>query len=84
MQTMFPATFQPLGKLIVLEDNEGVINMCKKGRAPALRHTPRTFKIDLDLLFERLITGEAIKLRFVRTIRQIADMFTKAQFTNRL
>ena len=35
-------------KLVILEDNEPVIQMCIKCRAPALRHLARTLRINLD------------------------------------
>ena len=38
--------------LKVLEDNDAVIHMCIKSRAPKLRHLARTLRVDLDWLFE--------------------------------
>ena len=42
--------------LKVLEDNDAVIHMCVKARAPKLRHLARTIRIDLDWLFERFLS----------------------------
>ena len=41
-------------KLLILEDNGAVIKMTIKGRSPAMRHVPRTHRVDLDWLFERI------------------------------
>ena len=67
--------------LIVLEDNEPVIKMTVKQRWPQLRYVPRTHKIDLDWLFERFAKDSGIKIRYVNTKDQIADIFTKGMFT---
>ena len=67
--------------LVVLEDNDAVIKMCEKGRCPAMRHVARTHRIDLDWLFERLLHDPAIKIRYIDTKLQLADMFTKGAFS---
>jgi hypothetical protein len=72
------------GKLIVFEDNEAVIKMTIKGRSPNMRHVPRTHRIDLDWLFERIRDDPGIWIRFVRTKEQMADIFTKGSFTAEL
>ena len=41
-------------KLVVMEDNEAVIKITIKGRSPAMRHVSRTYRVDLDALFERI------------------------------
>ena len=58
-----------------------LIKMTIKGRSPTLRHLPRTHRVDLDWLFERLKDDPGIFMRFVETKEQIADIFTKGQFT---
>ena len=70
-------------KLIIMEDNEAVIQMCKKGRSPNMRHVSRTHRVSLDWLFERLATGrdEGIHMKWVDTLNQIADIMTKGSFT---
>ncbi len=70
-----------LAKLILLEDNDAVIKMCTKGRSPALRHVTRTHRVDLDWLFERIRTDPGMRIKFVGTKKQIADIFTKGAFT---
>jgi hypothetical protein len=65
-----------------LEDNDAVIKMTVKGRSPALRHVPRTHRIDLDWLFERIREDPCIDIRYVNTKLQIADFLTKGQFTS--
>ena len=67
-------------KLVLFEDNEPVIKMVIKGRSPALGHVPRTHRVDLDWLFERCQYDPAIKIRFVPTKDQLADMLTKGAF----
>ena len=37
-------------KLVIMEDNDAVIKMCRKVRAPTMRHVPRTHRIDVDTL----------------------------------
>ena len=69
------------GRLVVFEDNDAVIKMCIKGRSPNMRHVPRTHRIDLDWLFERIRTDPGVYLRYVGTKEQIGDIFTKGAFT---
>ena len=54
-------------KLCLLEDNEPVIKMANKRRWPQFRYVPRTQKIDLDWLFERISTDPGIRLRYINT-----------------
>ena len=68
-------------KLIIIEDNESVIKMVVKGRSPAMGHVSRTHRVDLDWLFERCRVDPSIKIRFVPTKAQLADMLTKGSFT---
>ena len=39
------------GKLVIFEDNDGVIKMCIKGRSDALRHLHRTHRIAADWVY---------------------------------
>ena len=64
-------------KLAIFEDNESVIKMVVKGRSPALGHVSRTHRYDLDWLFERCRVDPSIRIRFVPTKAQLADMLTK-------
>ena len=41
-------------KLYMIEDNDSVIKMLMKGRAPILKHCARTHHVDLGFLFEKL------------------------------
>jgi len=63
-------------RLIIAEDNEAVIKILLKGRTSALRHLPRTHKINLDWLVE-VIRSEQINIRYCKTTAQLADMMTK-------
>ena len=71
-----------LSELVIHEDNEAVIKMTIKGRSPALRHVPRTHRVDLDWLFERIREDPGVFVKYVNTHDQIADMLTKGQFTS--
>ena len=63
--------------LIIAEDNEAVIKIVKKARSMALRHLPRTHRIDLQWLFE-VCSNPRIRMLYVNTKQQIADLMTKA------
>ena len=66
---------------MIFEDNDGVLKMCIKGRSPLLRHVPRTHRVDLDWLFERLREDPGIFMKYVGTAEQRGDIFTKGSFT---
>ena len=65
-----------------MEDNDAVIHMCIKARAPKLRYLARTLRIDLDWLFERFMSDPALSATYINTKLQLADLFTKANFTS--
>ena len=67
--------------LIILEDNDAVIQMCIKGRSLNMRHVARTHRVDLDWLFELMLRDPCIKMKYINTKLQIADIFTKGSFT---
>ena len=46
-----------------------------------MRHVCRTHGIGLDWLFERIMCDRAIKVKYIPTKMQIADVFTKGSFT---
>ena len=52
-------------ELLVLEDNDAVIKLLIKTKAPTMRHVPRTHRIDLDWLIERFRDDPSIKIKFV-------------------
>ena len=68
-------------KLIIMEDNDAVIKMCVKVRAPTMRHMQRTHRIDVDALFERIHSDKGIWIKYINTKLQIADIFTKGSFS---
>jgi hypothetical protein len=85
----YPAQFDP-GKyfaytmkprqttvLLVAEDNEVVIKIVKKARSMALRHLPRTHRIDVQWLFE-VCSNPRVRMLYVNTKQQIADLMTKS------
>ena len=55
--------------------------MCIKGRSPNLRYVPRTHRVDLDWLIERIKLDPGVNLKYVGTNEQMADLLTKASFT---
>ena len=63
-------------KLIILEDNEAVIKTIKKGRSMALRHVPRTHRVNLDWLIAALRDDPALMMKYVSTKEQAADILT--------
>ena len=63
--------------LIIAEDNQAVIKIIQKARSMALRHLPRTHRIDLQWLFE-VCSNPRVHFRYVGTLRQVADLMTKA------
>ena len=81
LKSMLPEIFQKSDPnkppFVVLEDNEAVIKICFKGRSGALRHCHRTHRVAIEWLFETF-KDISHQLRYVRTIYQIADIFTKA------
>lgn len=66
-----------LTDFIVAEDNEAVINIIRKCRSIALRHLPRTHRIDVCWLFE-VCGAPVICMRYCNTKQQVADLMTKA------
>ena len=67
-------------RLIMVEDNDAVIKMLKKGRAPAMAHVTRTHRVNLDWLLEPLLEDPGVSIRHVSTKAQVADIFTNAGF----
>ena len=63
--------------LIIAEDNQVVIKIIQKARSMALRHLPRTHRIDVQWLFE-VCSNPRGQMRYVGTLQQIADLMTKA------
>ena len=68
-------------KLLIMEDNDAVIKMCMKVRAPTMRHVQRTQRIDVDSLLERIHTDNSIWIKSINTKAQLADIFTKGSFS---
>ena len=68
-------------KLLIMEDNDAVIKMCMKVRAPTMRHVQRTQRIDVDSLLERIHTDNSIWIKYINTKCQLADIFTKGSFS---
>ena len=67
--------------LYVFEDNEAVIKMIMKGRSPTMRHVSRTHRVALDWLFDRINLDPKIRIKYIDTKNQLADILTKGNFT---
>ena len=67
--------------LNVFEDNEAVIKMIMKGRSPTMRHVSRTHRVALDWLFDRINLDPKIRIKYIDTKNQLADILTKENFT---
>ena len=53
-----------------------MIQVCKSGRNPTMRHLGRTHKVGMHFLYERFAEPE-IHLKKVESEKQAADIFTK-------
>ena len=69
------------GQIVCFEDNEAVIKMTIKGRSPNMRHVQRSHRVNLDWLFDRMAKDPGIRIKYVGTKQQIADILTKGSFT---
>ena len=57
------APYSLLGAVLyAFEDNEAVIKMIIKGRSPTMRHVPRTHRVTLDWLFDRVNLDPKIQI----------------------
>ena len=46
-----------------------------------MRHVSRTHRVALDWLFDRINLGPKIKIKYIDTKNQLADIVTKGNFT---
>ena len=67
--------------LYVFEDNEAVIKMIIKNRRPTMRHVSRIHRVALDWLFDRINLDSKIRIKYIDTKNQVADILTKGNFT---
>ena len=74
-----PRTTVLISMLYVFEDNEAVTKMIIKGRSPTMRHVSRTHRVALDWLFDTMNLD--LKIRYIDTKHQIADILTQGNFT---
>ena len=47
-----------------------------------MRHVPRTHRVDLDWLWERMREDPGVYIKYVGTKEQVADIFTKGAFSS--
>ena len=66
----------------IFEDNEAVIKMIIKGRSTSMRHVSRTHRVALDWVFDRINLDPKIRIKYVDTKNQLADILTKGNFTS--
>ena len=69
-----------LAKLKICEDNDAVLKLLLKRRHPRMKHVGRTHRVDLDFLHQ-VMADPSITARYVNTKEQLADIFTKANFS---
>ena len=67
--------------LYVFEDNEAVIKMIIQGRCPTMRHVPRTHRVALDWLFDRINLDSKIRIKYIDTKNQLGEILTKGNIT---
>ena len=72
---------QAESQLYIFEDNEAVINMFIKDRSPTKRHVSRTHRVALDWLLDRVNLNPKIQIKYLDTKHQLADIWTKGNFT---
>ena len=58
-----------------------VNEMCVKGTAPHMGHVQRAHRVNIEWVFERILTDQGISTRYVNTKLQLADIFIKGSFT---
>ena len=77
-----PTVPQPRGlaRLLICEDNEAVIKSLMKVRFKTMGFLHKTHRIDLDFIID-CMTCLNIKMRYIHTKLQIADLMTKGSFT---
>ena len=64
-------------ELIIHEDNQATMKVVEAGYSNKLRHISRTHKVNLGSLRE-ILDQKGIKLQYIETSKQAADIFTKA------
>ena len=67
--------------LYLFEDNEAVIKMIIERRSPTMRHVSRTHRVALVWLFDRINLDSKIRIKYIDTKNQLADILTKGNFT---
>ena len=67
--------------LYIFDANEAVIKMIIKGRSPTVRHVSRTHIVALDWLIGRINLDPKIKIRYVESKNQLADILTEGLVT---
>ena len=65
----------------MVEDNDAVIKMIAKGRAPLLKRIARTHRVYVDFIIENFKKDPAVQCRYIHTALQLADLLTKGSFT---
>ena len=74
-------TSRPRASVIVCEDDDAVIKMTIKGSFPTTRHVSWIHRVDMEWLFDQIILDPGIRIKYVDTSKQIADILTKGSFS---
>ena len=79
----FPQTYILLVRKLccISLKNEAAIKMIIKGRSPTKRHVSRTHRVTLDWWFDRINLDPKIKIKYIDTENQLADILTQGNFT---
>ena len=63
-------------KAVFHEDNEAMIQVCRTGKNPTMRHISRTHGVNVQWLHDAY-TRLLFKMNIAKTDEQVADIFTK-------
>ena len=81
---LFPSNVQSASRealLYVFEDNEAVIKMImKRQKSNNENMFPRTHRVALDWLLDRINLDPKIQIKYIDTKSQLADILTKGEF----
>ena len=73
--------FSKQTQLFIFEDNEAVIKMIIRRRSPMMRHVPRSHRVALNCLLDRINLDTKIQNKNVDTKNQLVDLSTDGNCT---
>ena len=82
---LFDATLPPGYVSHFHEDNQAMIQVCKSGRNPTMKHLGRVHRVDISWLHEALYGDNAsnIRLYYTESAYMAGDIYTKASPSRR-